>query len=271
MMKTKLAQLTLTAACLLLLAACNTSREVPYMIDADQLPQEVLNASARAQDPTLMPGDLLMINVSSSNMEAVAPFNRGEYIASGNGTARTGQGQLYSYLVDSNGDIEFPLVGRIHVAGMTKTATEDYIASLIYPRYLTEKPGVEVRVQNFKVYTIGEFGSPGVVSASNGRLNLLEAIAQSGDLTLQGKRNNIMIVRTDASGNRQIKRVNINDPKFLTSPDFYLQQNDIIYCEPNASKARRSWNVPPVWSLTVSSIGTLMSITTFIIALSNKL
>ncbi len=139
---------------------------------------------------------------------------------------------------------------------------------MIYPRYLNQKPNVEVRLQNFRVYALGEFNKPGIVSSPNGRMNILEAIAMAGDLTINGKRENIMIIRTNSDGSRQVKNVNLNDPNIIVSPDFYLQQNDCIYVEPNASKARSSWSVPPALTLSLSSIGTLVSIATLIVTIT---
>ena len=255
----------------LMLVGCQSTKEIPYLIDANTLPQDVLRAAARSSDPTVMPGDLLFINVSGSDEEAVKPFNKTQYIASsGNNINNMGNGEnsLYYYLVDNNGYIDFPLLGKLKVGGMSKSATEEYIASQIYPRFLTVKPGVEVRFENFHVYTMGEVASPGVVKATNGRLNILEALAQSGDLTINGRRDNIMIIRTNADGSRTVKTVNLNDKNLLVAPEFNLQQNDIIYVEPNASKARSSWSVPPGLSLGMSSVGTLISIATFIITLT---
>ena len=218
-----------------------------------------------------MAGDMLYINVSASDPEAVKPFNKGEYVQTGSGansSINNSENSMLYYLVDNNGFIDFPLLGKLRVGGMTKSATEDYIASQIYPRYLTVKPAVEVRFQNFHVYTIGEVRTPGVVKANNGRLNILEALAMSGDLTINGRRDNIMIVRTNADGSRTVKTVSLNDRNLLVSSDFDLQQNDIIYVEPNASKARSSWSVPPGLSLGMSSVGTLISLATFIITLT---
>ncbi|MBR1882015.1 MAG: polysaccharide export protein, partial [Muribaculaceae bacterium] len=106
------------------------------------------------------------------------------------------------------------------------------------------------------------------VRAPNGRLNLLEAISQAGDLTIFGKRDNIMIVRTNADGGRQVLRANINDPNIIVKPEYNLQQNDIIFVEPNATKTRSSWNMPPAATVALTSLGTIMSITTFIITLT---
>lgn len=253
----------------LLLASCNTSKEIPYLIDANTLSQESLRAAARAADPVLMPGDLLRINVSGPDAEAVKPFNKDEYVSSqGSNNINNQENSIFYYLVDNQGDIEFPLVGKLHLGGITISAAEQLIASQIYPRYLTVMPGVEVRLQNFRVTTMGEVKNPGVIKSPNGRLTILEALAQSGDLTIQGRRDNVMIVRTNADGSRQVRTVNLNDKNLLVSPDFYLQQNDVIYVEPNASKARSSWQVPPALTLGMSSVGTLISIATLIVTLT---
>lgn len=267
MKKTTLMMLAIVG---LLLASCGSTKDVPYLIDAKQLPQDVLNAAARMNDPTLMPGDLLQINVSGPDPEVVKPFNKTEYISTtGNTSMNSSQdNSIYYYLVDNAGNIEFPMLGTQHVSGMTLSALQEHIASQIYPRYLNVKPGVEARIQNFRVFTLGEVGHPGVVRAPNGRLNILEAIAQSGDLNIKGRRDNIMVVRTNADGSREVKTVNLNDPKLLVSPDFNLQQNDIIYVEPNASQARSSWSMPPGLSLGLSLLGTIMSVTTFVITLT---
>ena len=268
-MKSKLFLLILVAAALM--TSCNTQKDIPYMIGANELPPEVLQSAAKANDPVVMPGDMLQINVISRNAEAVKPFNKIDYVSklgSNTNISNNGENSMYYYLVDANGNIEYPYLGTLHIGGMSKSAVENHIASLIYPRYLTERPSVEVRFQNFRVYILGEVKNPGEIKATNGRLNLLEAIAMAGDLTIQGRRDNVMIVRTNSDGSRSIQTVNMNDKNMIISPSFNLQQNDIIYVEPNSSKARSSWNVPPALSLGMSSVGTLISIATLIITLT---
>ena len=239
------------------------------MQDADQLPTEVLNASAKVVDPVIMPGDILQINVGSLNTEAVKPFNKTEYLSSmPNTNMNENENSIYYYLVDNNGYIDFPMLGQLHIGGMTQSAVQNHIASLIYPRYLTEKPNVEVRFRNFHIYVLGEVKSPGMLKAANGRMNVLEAIAQAGDLNIQGRRDNVMVIHTNADGSRTVNRVNLLDKNLLVSPHFNLQQNDIIYVEPNASRARSSWSVPPGLSLGMSAVGTLISIATFVITLT---
>ena len=267
-MKSKLFLLLCVIASIM--TSCNTQKDIPYMIGANELPADVLQTAAKASDPVVMPGDMLQINVISRNTEAVKPFNKIDYVTKlgGNTNMNNNENSMYYYLVDANGNIEFPYLGTLHIGGMSKSAVENHIASLIYPRYITERPGVEVRFQNFRVSILGEVNSPGVIKANNGRLNLLEALAQAGDLTIHGRRDNVMIIRTNSDGSRSIQTVNMNDKNMILSPSFNLQQNDIIYVEPNSSKARQSWNVPPALSLGMSSVGTLISIATLIITLT---
>ena len=192
----KKSSLLMLAVIAIILASCGSGKDVPYLIDANKLPQDVLNAAARMNDPVLMPGDMLQINVSGPDAEAIKPFNKSEYVNTTSiNTGNSQDNSIYFYLVDNNGNIEFPMLGTLHVGGMTLSEMQEHIAAQIFPRYLTVKPGVEARIQNFRVFTLGEVGSPGVVRAPNGRLNLLEALSQSGDLNIKGRRDNIMIVR----------------------------------------------------------------------------
>lgn len=266
--------LILLAAISLILISCGTQgKEIPYMQNIDQLPTSALaTATSQAGDFTIKPGDMLQINVSSTNSDAVKPFNKIQYIPTlggggGTYTTLTDRSSVF-YLVDDNGNIDFPVLGKLHISGMTKLTLEDYISSLICPRYLTEKPDVECRIQNFRVFCMGEFNKAGVIQAENGRLNLIEAIALSGDLTLQGQRENVMLIRTNPNGQRYVKRINLTDANFLTMPEFELQQNDILYVEPNKYKKRSIWSLPPVYTAAVGILGTAISITNFILLLS---
>ena len=267
----KIGNLLLIAVASLLLVACQSAKQVPYMTNIDQIPAESLaSITSQAGDFTMKVGDMLHITVSSINSEAVKPFNKMQYISQINGTMsyNIGDASTMFYLVDKEGNIDFPILGKLHITGMTKKSVEDYIASLIYPRYLTEKPDIECRIQNFRVFCLGDFNHPGVVAATNGRLNLIEAIAMSGDLTLQGRRDNVMLIRTDPNGQRYVKRINLGDANFMTMPEFELQQNDILYVEPNKYKKRSVWSLPPVYAAGVSIFGTAVSIVNFVLLLA---
>ena len=264
--------LFLLAIISLVLAACNPSENIAYMTNIDEIPSaELAAAKVKAGDFTIRPGDMLHINVSGSNEDAVKPFNKVQYISTlGSSSYNVGDRSTIFYLVDDNGNIDFPVIGTIHIIGMTKLELEDYIANLIYPKYLTEKPNVECRIQNFRVFCLGDFSKTGVVQAENGRLNLIEAIAMSGDLAPTGQRGNVMLIRTDANGQRTVKRFNLNDATFLASPDFQLQQNDILYVEPNKYKKRSIWSVAPTFSFGLSMMSTAMSLITFVTVLAKK-
>lgn len=268
----KLRNLFLLVTLATMLFSCKSVKQVPYMTNIDELPTSAIaSAITQAGDFTVKPGDLLLINVGASNSDAVKPFNKLQYVPTlGFSSTNLGDMTTIYYLVDDNGNIDFPVLGKLHVVGMTKKAIEDYVSSLIYPRYLNEMPNVECRIQNFRVFCLGDFNSPGVIQASNGRLNLIEAIAQRGDLSLTGRRDNIMLIRTDPSGQRTVKRFNINDASFLSSPEFDLQQNDILYVQPNESKARSAWSPPTMLSFGIGLLGTAMSLTTFIIVLADR-
>lgn len=255
----------------LVIVSCASSKKVPYMVGAETLPQEALQQVAKNTDPVIMPGDLLEILVSASNPEVVKPFNRIGFMYELAGTSNSynsSNNNSTYYLVDNEGNIEFPVIGTLKIGGMTKTEAQKVILEAITPKYLTETPGIDIRFKNFKVSVIGEVARPGVYTASNERFTILEALAMAGDLTIMGQRENVMLIRTQADGTREIHRLNLNDKDLVLSPYFNLQQNDQIYVSPNASKARSSWSIPPALSLGLSTMGTLISLATLIVTIA---
>ena len=267
----KYLHLTLIAFVALILTGCASSKKVPSMVGVETIPQEVLQQAAKSTDPVIMPGDLLEILVSASNPEVVKPFNRMGLVYDMAGTLSTyGSAATNSssfYLVDNEGDIEFPVIGKIKIGGMTKNEAQKEILEKIYPKYITETPGIDIRFKNFKVSVLGEVARAGVYTATNEKLNLLEALAMAGDLTIMGERENVLIIRTKSDGTREFNRINLNDKNLALSPYYDLQQNDIIYVTPNASKARSSWTIPPALSLGLSTMGTLISIATLVVTI----
>lgn len=276
----KLKLFLITSVLCFILVSCGSTKEIPYVIDADKLPENLLKETAKYSDPIVQPGDILQILVTSNNveaMEAVKPFNKATYwggegissiVGNTTQTANNNEGSIYYYLVDDAGNIEFPMLGKVHVDGLKTGEISDLIASKIYPKYLTAKPGVEVRFRNFKVYALGEFNKPGVISSANGKMNILEAVAQAGDLTIFGVRKNVMVIRTNADGSRKVFRLDLTDKNLLLSPGYNLQQNDVIYVQPNKAKARSAWTIAPGWTFAMSVIGTLVSISTLVITLT---
>ena len=268
------AALTATMA---LATACSAPKKVVYLPDAEQLPAEVLRQSQTVADPVLAPGDLLNIRVMSSDIQAVAPFNRDMFvnpdgsvtISSNNSSNTSKEAMTNYYLVSNAGTIDFPIIGSIDVAGKTKSEVAQIIRSNIYPKYVKVEPTVEVRLMNFRVTVLGAVKNPGQFSVSNERVNLLEAIAMAGDLDIRGERENILLYRTNADGTREVHRLNLNDRNTLLSPYFNLYQNDIIYVQPNESARQGAWQMHQGWTTALSVVGGASAVAALIVSIIN--
>ena len=218
---------------ILMMVGCGSSKQVAYWQNIDSIS---LAASKGLFDAKIMPKDELTILVQTTDPLTSEPFNL-------RSTGQTSsKNQITGYLVDNDGMINFPIVGKIHVAGLTKTECEDLIKSKIQP-YLarTENPLVSVRTSSYRITVIGEVNRPGVIPVSTEKISLVEALAEAGDMTIYGKRDNILLVREDKSGEKHKVRLNMNDANIINSPYYYLQQNDIVYVEPHKVKARNTF------------------------------
>ncbi len=218
---------------ILMMVGCGSSKEVAYWQNIDSIS---LAASKGLFDAKIMPKDELTILVQTTDPLTSEPFNL-------RSTGQTSsKNQITGYLVDNDGMINFPIVGKIHVAGLTKTECEDLIKSKIQP-YLarTENPLVSVRTSSYRITVIGEVNRPGVIPVATEKISLVEALAEAGDMTIYGKRDNVLLVREDKSGEKHKVRLNMNDANIINSPYYYLQQNDIVYVEPHKVKARNTF------------------------------
>ncbi len=229
-------------ATVVLMGGCGSGKNVPYFQNIDSIS---LAASRGLYDAKIMPKDELKITVVTTNPQAAAPFNLVVSTLAGNASSQGNQsntgGELQEYLVDNNGNINFPILGSLHVAGMTKTECENFLKEKIKP-YLaaSENPVITVRMSSYRVTVIGEVGESRVIPVTTEKMSIIEALASAGDLGIQGRRDNVLLVREDATGEKHAVRLNMNDANLFNSPYYYLQQNDIIYVEPNKVKARNS-------------------------------
>ena len=254
----KMKSFILFCFCILLLASCTSYKNVPYL----QNP-EVVNDykdTLALYDAKIMPKDLLTITVNTSDPEAAAPFNL--TVQTAINTSRTtniySQPTLQQYLVNNDGSIDFPVLGRIQVGGLTKSQAEDLIREKL-GNYLKEVPIVTVRMSNYKIAVLGEVARPGMFTVSNEKVNIFEALAMAGDLTVWGLRDNVKLIREDAVGTREIINLNLNNAEIVTCPYYYLQQNDILYVSPNKTKAKNS-DIGQSTSLWFSATSILVSI-----------
>ena len=248
-----------------LLVACQSYKKVPYFQDVDVVNQA--EQQEKLYDARIMPKDLLTIVVSCTNPELAVPFNL--TVASNAGMAVssssnvTAQPTLQTYLVDNDGDINFPVLGELKLGGLTKREAEQLIIDKLKP-YMKEIPIVTVRMVNYKISVIGEVARPGTFTISNEKVNLLEALAMAGDMTVYGLRDNVKLIREDANGKQQIVTLNLNNAETILSPYYWLQQNDIVYVTPNKAKARNS-DVGNSTSLWFSATSILVSIVSLLV------
>ena len=248
-----------------LLTACQSYKKVPYFQNV-----EVVNDAEQQEklyDANIMPKDLLTIVVSCTNPELAIPFNL--TVASNAGIAVstssyvTTQPVLQPYLVDNEGNINFPVLGELKLGGLTKREAEQLIIDKLKP-YMKETPIVTVRMVNYKISVIGEVTRPGTFTISNEKVNLLEALAMAGDITVYGLRDNVKLIREDANGKQQIVTLDLNKAETILSPYYWLQQNDIVYVTPNKAKARNS-DVGNSTSLWFSATSILVSIVSLLV------
>ena len=243
----------------MLFSGCTLTKHLTYFqnIDSVNLAQGEMRPEIR-----IKPNDELTINVTSVTPEAAAPFN----FNASSSSMGSGSSNITTYIVDKDGMINFPVLGKIKVQGKTRPEVEDYIAELIQPYFSAkEQPVVKVRISNFKVTVIGAIGT-NVLTVQNERMSIIEAIARCGDLNIYGKRPNILLIREDAKGEKTTARFNINDANILNSPYYFLEQNDIIYVEPHKMQARSAdVNSYTFWAPLTSMV---FSLATMVIAIT---
>lgn len=209
----------------------------------------------------IQPDDLLMIIVSSLEPELAIPFNLNTMstVTRGNESS-IGQTSQQLYLVDGNGNIEFPVIGQINVLNKTKEEVINELQSKI-SKYINN-PIVNLRIMNYKVTVQGEVNNPAVHTVTTERITLAEALSLSGDLTIYGNRKNILIIREE-NGKRVSERIDLTKTDFINSPFYYLKQNDIVYVEPNKTKVNSS-AVGPNASIFISIASLIITIITLI-------
>lgn len=248
---------------LALMTGCISSEKMSYLYKGE----DVLTGTAPSAlyDARIMPKDLLTIVVSYSEPELAAPFNMGGSIAgttsgvaTAAGASAAGAGQ--TYLVDNEGNIDFPILRTLHLGGKTKSEAEGLIKEKL-KTYLHEEPIVNVRMTNYKFTVLGAVGSSNTFTTANEKVNIFEALAMAGDITPFGKKDQVKLLREDEQGRKTMVSLNLNDPNIVLSPYYNLQQNDIVYVETSKAEKRsaRIGNVTP-WVSIVSVVTSLVSL-----------
>lgn len=249
---------------ILFAAGCSTVPKIAYL---RELPAEAPVALQETQDLTLKPGDRLQISVFSRDKELSAMFNLyegggyGGYNSYSSGSYGSGnRGGGHPYTIDKNGEIEMPVLGRIKVSGKTRLEVADLIKYRILAGQLLADPTVLVEYFDMSFYALGEIGHNGRVSIPRDNITIMEAISLAGDLTISGRRDNVMVLRTE-NGKQTPYFVDLTNPQSVyNSPVYYLQQNDMIYVEPTPMRANQSTQManqtrnPAFWMSSITSV-----------------
>lgn len=270
--------LGIIAAMGIMATSCSTPKNITYF---PELNTGTIVQAEKINDIKVKPEDKISIVVSTQDPALSALFNlvttnnnlsntsQGGMIG---GSSAGGSGQVSLYTVDPAGDINFPVLGKVNIAGLTRYEVADKITNELTSRNLVKDPIVTVEYANTHIAILGEVKSPGLYSFNDDHLTIIDAIATAGDLTINGMRDNILVMRNLGEGKQEAYRINMLDMKELTaSPVYYLQQDDVIYVEPNDKVKRETTpngNSPYTPSFWISLGSVAMTVATLIITLT---
>lgn len=235
----------------ILSVSCASRADMAYLNDLEnQKTYDLVNN----YEVKLQKDDLLSIIVSAENPEVTYPFNLPQIQT--NYSVDGAQGNIKTYLIDKEGYIDFPVLGKVKMDNLTRLEANQKLTSLISKHI--KDPSVNLKILNFKISVLGEVNKPGSFPIQSDRITVLEALSMAGDLTIFGKRNNILLIR-EADAKKSFNRIDITKSDFVQSPYYYLSQNDVIIVEPNKTKMNSS-NFGPNVTATISSLSLLTTI-----------
>lgn len=255
MLKSSIIRLCTVLLVSMVFSSCINKKKVIYFQGA--------LASAEANknySPLLRTDDFLSINVISSDLEASKPFNLPVVTTQNsiNNGYSQGNASPLGYLIDSEGNIDFPVIGKLKIGGLTRTDATELIKTKLQA-YITT-PTVLVRILNYKITVLGDVKSPGTFNIPNERITLLEALGIAGDLNITAKRKNVIVIR-DVDGKKTETKIDLTSKEVFASPVYYLQQNDVVYVEPNRAKINSS-------AINTANVGIIISVVSLITTIS---
>lgn len=252
-----------------LISSCSSMRKSTYFQDVNSLSQSIAH---HAKDITLKPNDKISIVIKALDPTISELFNLpisqqivGYRTDPSSYKSQTQQSQYSSgYTIDTEGNIDFPIIGKIHIAGMTRLETAEHIKQLLISKEYVKDPVVTVEFMNLHISILGEVKEPGQLIIDKDKVTLLDALAKAGDLTIYGRRDSVLVIRQDGEQNKTYV-INMTSAKsVLESPAYYLRQNDVIYVAPNAARKRQTneFQSTSFW-LSVSSLLTTIALLIF--------
>ncbi|CAH0198536.1 hypothetical protein SRABI27_04665 [Pedobacter sp. Bi27] len=256
-------QITSLIFVIALSSSCVSNKKIAYFQDIQTVNQAKLENSIAFIEPIIQTDDILSINIFTLNPQSGAIVNQAAantVLGGGANTALASQ-QVNGFLVDRNGEVELSLIGKVKVSGLTTYNARELIrekAAVVY-----KEPNVQLRFANFKVSVLGEVNAPSAYTLPNEKVSVLDALSLAGDLTIYGKRENVLVIR-ETNGKKEFGRLDLNSSDIFNSPYYYLKQNDVVYVEPNKRKVSASN------SAQIQTIGVIASvISVIVLAISN--
>lgn len=239
--------------------SCVSTTKATYF---NNIGNSVIETTTPDLEPIIQKSDLLAIYVSSANPEASQLFNTLNMPTAASATTQSTISQSIGYLVGQDGNIQFPVLGKIQAASLTKKQLTDKIVSTLNEKKLLVDPIVNISFLNYRVTVLGEVGRPTVISVANEKISLLEALGLAGDLTIYAKRDNILLIREEG-GKKIIRRINLNTQEIFTSPYYYLKTNDVVYVEPTKAKIATSGRAQALLPIVFSALSLLTVIVSY--------
>lgn len=252
---------------IVLLNSCSMAKKVPYFKNLESSNEEI---PVVQNEPIIHNDDMLSIVISAIDPLTVVPFNLPIISYSSPGEEKLSTTPVMQpYVVDVNGEINFPILGKLKIGGLKKSEVATLIKEKLQP-YLKD-PIVTIQFLNYKITILGEVSRPGTYTITNEHTSILQALGIAGDLTIYGRRDNVLLIREMEGGKKEYVRIDLNKTDILSSPFYYLQQNDIIYVEPNKTKVNNviSSSASTNAAIYLSTISSLASVATTIVAILN--
>lgn len=232
------------------LVSCASREKIVYM-------QGNLKGSDTSNFQTIIqPDDVLFIVISSENPEVAAPYNLKDVVLQSNSEESIQSQRTQTYIVDKEGNIEFPIIGNVTLGGLTKSEAIFRIKDLLKDH--VKDAVVNLRILNYKIAVLGEVNKPGTFQINSERITILEALGMAGDLTIYGKRSNVLLIR-EVNGVKTTSRIDLTKTDFVNSPYYYLSQNDVIYVEPNKTRVNSS-SIGPNITVGISALSLIVTI-----------
>lgn len=217
-------------------SSCTPYKNIPYFADFADTALKTSVKTAPFSSPVIKPDDLLSITIETVDADITRLLNSGNVVAQTTNLPPSANEQtIPGYLVDKDGEVELPFVGKIKLAGYTTTQARDAITAAI-SQYI-KNPIVNIKFANFKVTVLGEVLRPSTYIMPTEKVSVLDALGQAGDLTIYGRRENVLVIRDTLDNQKNMVHLNLNSKNVMSSPYFYLQPNDVVYVEPNKAKA----------------------------------